>query len=57
MVICRGKLDQPLQKLLHLRLGGEPELFPRLMRLPELARVEVGNSFAEAIFEYHRVLQ
>src|SRR5207245_4142715 len=47
MVIRRGDLDESLQKLLEIRLSGEPECFPRFVRLPESPGVEVFNSLQE----------
>ena len=48
-VMVRGReLNEPLQELLDVRLRRQPELFPRLVRLPVALRVEVLDSFVEA---------
>lgn len=43
-MVCGRKLDQALQILFDFRLRREPDLFPRLMRLPELQAVEVRDA-------------
>jgi hypothetical protein len=53
MVVCGSELDHPLQKLLEIRLRRKPELFPRFMRFPELASVEMSNPFAKPLLEIH----
>src|SRR5262245_62718743 len=47
VVVGRGELDHPLQKLLDVRLRGEPDRLPRLVRFPELVRIEVRHAFEE----------
>ena len=46
VVIRRGNLDQTLKKLFDIRFRNEPDRFPRLVRFPEFAPVEVIDSRA-----------
>ena len=49
VVVRRGHLDQPLiEEDEVVVVGFEPKLFPRLMRVPELAFVEEPHSVLEA---------
>lgn len=48
VVIRGGELDQALQILFDVGFRGEPDLFPRLVGFPELARVEMLDSAGES---------
>src|SRR5262249_25300383 len=47
VVVRSRELNHPLQKLLDVRLRGEPDRLPRLVRLPEFVPVEVHHAFEE----------
>ena len=57
VVIRGGELNESLQILLELGLRDQPELFPRFMRFPELARVEVRDAANEQGGEFGFGLQ
>jgi len=49
-----GRLDQPLQKSLFKPFRFPPNVFPNLMRVIELARIEEQNP-ALITFNVHRI--
>ena len=51
MVIRGSDLNQSLQKLVEIGFRGEPQLLPRLVRLPEFERVEMADAARECGFE------
>ncbi len=51
MVIRGCDLNESLQKLIEVGFCREPELFPRLMRFPELERIEMVDAGAEVPLE------
>ena len=55
VVIRGGELNQPLEKLLTIAFGREPELFPRLMRVPEVVGVELGHTLFDGVQSSARV--
>ena len=51
VVIRRRDLDESLEKLMNVRFRLEPQLFPRLMRFPELQAVESIDSTEQPVLE------
>ena len=51
VVIRRRELNESLKKLTNIRFRLEPQLFPGLMRLPELQPVEAIDSGEQPVFE------
>ena len=47
MMVRGGNLDQTLEKLLDVGFSSKPDLLPCFVRIPELARIEVGNAAQE----------
>ena len=47
VVIRRGELNQTLKILFEVRFSGEPELLPRLVRVPEFGGIEVLDAAEE----------
>ena len=46
VMVCSSNLNETLKKLLDVRFRDEPDRFPRLVRFPEFAPVEVIDSRA-----------
>ena len=51
VVICGGELDEALKKTMDVRLRFEPDRLPRLVRIPELGRVEMIEAGAKVRHE------
>ena len=47
VMVGRCQLDEPLQVLPDLRFRGQPDRLPRLVRFPELLRVEMRQALQE----------